>query len=291
MMKRDETMTSAMTAWLRVGRGRQWRAALLALLTIAAALALLSSCQQRQESNVLDNAYQALVAGRHAEVLTLTEQHLRQRPDDIDALLLNSYSVQVTASDRGAPSKAIFNLDRATNLAPSRYDVWYVYGWVLYENARYEDAIKALEKAEALIMDLKAPGASDQALLASARFLIGRCCMHSNLPKGLAYLQVLRLQEPYRRWPELYNTMAILSLKQGLYSNALGWLGEGLRLDPNNVGLLRNIAVVYDIYLANPRLARVFYVRCLGALGQDSPEAAKVREQIRRRLRQLPPES
>ncbi len=289
MMTQEETMNYALTTKSRVRCGRQGRGAFLALLAVAGLL-LLSSCQRRQESNALDDAYQALVAGRHAEVLTLTEQYLRQRPDDIDGLLLNSYSVQVTASDRGARSKAIFNLDRATTLAPSRYDVWYVYGWVLYENARYEDAIKALEKAEALIMDVKAPGASDQALLASARFLIGRCCMHSNLPKGLAYLQVLRLQEPYRRWPELYNTMAILSLKQGLYSNALGWLGEGLRLEPNNAGLLRNIAVVYDIYLANPRLARVFYVRCLGALGQDSPEAAKPREQILRRLRQLPQE-
>jgi hypothetical protein len=84
--------------------------------------------------------------------------------------------------------------------------------------------------------------------------------------------------------------MAILSLKQGLYSNALGWLGEGLRLEPNNAGLLRNIAVVYDIYLANPRLARMFYVRALGTLGQDGSEAAVHREQIMRRLRQLPRE-
>lgn len=277
-------MTSMRCAW----RGVRYRAALLVLLAVA--LPLLSSCRQRQEDTTLSDACQALAAGRHAEVQTLTEQYLRQRPDDIDALLLNGYSVQVTASDRGARSKAIFNLDRATNLAPSRYDAWYVYGWVLYENARYEDAMKALEKAEALIVDLKTPSSSDQALLANARFLIGRCCMHSNLPKGLAYLQVLRLQEPYRRWPELYNTMAILSLKQGLYSNALGWLGEGLRLEPNNAGLLRNIAVVYDIYLANPRLARMFYVRALGTLGQDGPEAAVHREQIMRRLRQLPRE-
>ena len=283
-------MKVAMTNIRLIWRGAQRGVTLLVLLAVAVALPLLSSCRQRQEDTTLSDACQALAAERYAEVQTLTEQYLRQRPDDIDALLLNGYSVQVTASDRGARSKAIFNLDRATNLAPSRYDAWYVYGWVLYENARYEDAMKALEKAEALIVDLKTPSSSDQALLANARFLIGRCCMHSNLPKGLAYLQVLRLQEPYRRWPELYNTMAILSLKQGLYSNALGWLGEGLRLEPNNTGLLRNIAVVYDIYLANPRLARMFYVRALGTLGQDGSEAAVHREQIMRRLRQLPRE-
>lgn len=280
-------MKRVMTNMRRVMRGIQPGAARVVLLVVCAALLLLS-CRREQESNVLDEAYQALIDGRHAEVLTLTDQYLRQRPDDIDGLLLNSYSVQVTATDRGARSKAIFNLNRATNLSPSRHDVWYVYGWVLYENARYDDAIKALEKADALLMGLTSPGASDQALLASVRFLIGRCCMHNNLPKGMSYLQALRLQEPYRRWPELYNTMAILSLKQGLYSNALGWFSEGLRLDPNNAGLLRNIAVVHDIYLANPRLARVFYVRSLGALSEDDPGGAKAREQIRQRLRQLP---
>lgn len=264
-----------------------WRGAKSALALLLLGLLLLS-CDRRAENTSLADAYQAMQEGRHSEVIALTEQYLRQRPDDIDALLLNSYSVQSCARDRGERSKAIFNLGRATTLAAGRYDAWYVYGWVLYENARYEDAIKALEKAETLILELKEPSAADQSLLADARFLIGRCCMHSNLPKGLAYLQVLRLQEPYRHWPELYNSMAILSLKQGLYSNALGWLGEGLRQEPNNAGLLRNIAVVYDIYLANAQLARVFYVRSLSALGNDTPGANKTREQIMRRLRQLP---
>lgn len=286
MMRTDTTTTATAAMAGRDGRhaARAWAWA----LSLALAVSLLPSCRPNDQPDELALASQALVDGRYAEVLTLTEQVLRRRPDDLDALLLNSYCLQLTATDRGARSKAIFNLDRATTLAPLRHDVWYVYGWVLYDNARYDDAFKALGKAEALLLGLSAPTASERARLADVMFLLGRCCMHNNLPKGLTYFQGLRRYEPYRQWPELYNSMAILSLKQGLYSNALGWLGEGLRFEPDNASLLRNVAVVYDIYLANPRLARAFYVRCLGALSPEAAGAAGTREQIMRRLRQLP---
>ena len=62
MMTQEETMNYALTTKSRVRCGRQGRGAFLALLAVAGLL-LLSSCQRRQESNALDDAYQALVAG------------------------------------------------------------------------------------------------------------------------------------------------------------------------------------------------------------------------------------
>ena len=246
------------------------------------AAAWLAGCAPGLDASEKQTAIIALQEGDYATAGVHADRYLRQNPDDVDALLLSSLCLARTASDMGGVNKAAYNLERATNLAPKRFDAWYLYGWLLYENGKYTEALTALDKAENVMpssLDINSPAR------ANLYMMIGVSCAHNNLPRGFSYLQALRRFEQFRTRPEVYNSLAILCLKQGDSAQALTWLLEGEKLAPENSDLLRNIAVIYDIYLNNPVLARRFYVRCLGSL---PPEKAGVTgAQIRNRLQQL----
>jgi tetratricopeptide (TPR) repeat protein len=115
--------------------------------------------------------------------------------------------------------------------------------------------------------------------------LLGRCCVENNLPKGQSYLQALRRYRSFASSPEIYNSLGILARKQGHYDRAREWFFDALAKDPDNAVVLQNIAVLYDVYLGKPDLARKFYVRSLAA--RQHIRDITNQAEIRRRLKQL----
>ena len=108
------------------------------------ATAWLAGCAPGLDASEKQTAIIALQEGDYATAGVHADRYLRQNPDDVDALLLSSLCLARTASDMGGVNKAAYNLERATNLAPKRFDAWYLYGWLLYENGKYTEALTAL---------------------------------------------------------------------------------------------------------------------------------------------------
>ncbi len=249
---------------------------LLALLSL---LLLLPSCTPPDSTAELLQAMQDAQKGLLGEALFRSELCLRNRPEDVNALLLNSYCIFTTASENTQKAKALFNLDKATRLAPESFTTWYYYGWALCENKQYREALPVLEKAFELLP--KNSPKKGEILL-----LLSRCSSHNNLQdKGLRYLQPLRIHPPFNRWPEVYNSLGILALNRSDYRNAEAAFKQALELEHNNPALLQNLAVTYDLYLNDRNKAKKTYIQCLLAIGNQKD--LQTRLKIQNRLRQL----
>jgi tetratricopeptide (TPR) repeat protein len=242
-------------------------------------LLFLPSCTPPDSTSELLQALQDAQGGLLGEALFRSELCLRNHPEDVNALLLNSYCIFVTATEPSQKAKALFNLDKATRLAPDSFTAWYYYGWALCENQQYREALPILEKA----FELLPAGSSKKG---EVLLLLSRCSSYNNLQdKGLKYLQPLRIHSPYNRWAEVYNNLGILALNRTDYPGAERSFKQALELEPNSPDLLQNLAVTYDLYLNDPIKAKKTYIQCLLALGNQ--EHLQTRLQIQNRLRQL----
>ena len=249
------------------------------LLMLLSVLFFLPSCTPPDSTSELLQALQDAQKGLLGEALFRSELCLRNSPEDVNALLLNSYCIFTTATESSQKAKALFNLDKATRLAPDSFTAWYYYGWALCENQQYREALPVLEKAFELL-----PEASPKK--GELLLLLGRCSSHNNLQdKGLRYLQPLRIHPPYNRWPEVYNNLGILALNRTDYHGAERAFKQAIELEQNSPELLQNLAVTYDLYLNNPLKAKKTYIQCLLALGNQ--KHLQTRLQIQNRLRQL----
>jgi tetratricopeptide (TPR) repeat protein len=217
--------------------------------------------------------------GRLAEAHFRSELRLRNRPEDVNGLLLNSFCIFTTATENSQKAKALFNLDRATRLAPDSFTARYYYGWALCENKQYREALPVLEKAFELLPD-------NSSKKGEILLLLGRCSSYNNLQeKGLRYLQPLRVHPPYDTWPEVYNSLGILALNRSDYRNAERFFKQALEMQRDNPAVLQNLAVTYDLYLNEPQKAKTAYIKCLMAMGNQ--KNLPTRLQIQNRLRQI----
>ena len=227
----------------------------LAAMLLAAALP--TGCARRDVNLLMSQAYAAARQGDLALAQDLTAECLKQNSSHTQARILNNYcrfSRQGSEADR---RQALYDFSKGTILEPDNFDCWFFYGWALAESGQTQQAIVPLEKALALLPPKGGPRPKVQLLL-------GRCYAENNLQdKALAILQPLQIRDPYRAWPELYNCLAMLALRRKQSPQAVRFLKEGLRRDPANEVLLRNLAIVYDVYVNSPAEACDYYRKCL----------------------------
>lgn len=261
---------------------RLYQAGNLGLL--ACLLLVLSSCHPPDLQLELQEAMAAAVAGQLESALHTSNRCLQAAPDNMDAVALNNYCLFMLNNDKATTDKVLFSMQRAIDQNEKRFDLHYFYGWMLYRQAKYPEAIEILERAYALLPESAAR--DNRATRGNLLFMMGRCCVHNNLPRGMGYLQAARAYEPFSNWPELYNGLAILSLQQKKWEDAASWLHAGLRLEPNNPSLLRNLAIVYDSYLNRKDIACQYYEQTLAVLDYGDN---KTRAAINAKLAQLKP--
>ena len=245
---------------------------------------LLAGCARQDMDTLMSQAYAAAQQGDLAAAQDLTDECLKQNASYMQARLLNNYcrfSRQGSEIDR---KQALYDLSKCTILYPDDFDCWYFYGWALAESGQTQQAIVPLEKAMLLLPTKGGPRPKVQLLL-------GRCYVENNLQdKALSILQPLQIRDPYRTWPELYNSLAMMALRRKQNEQAVRFLKEGLRRDPANEVLLRNLGVVYEVYVNNPAEACNYYRQCMKrALAREDREEAQLLAQhltrVSRRVR------
>lgn len=241
-------------------------------------LLLLTACAPPDAYNELSLALEAIQEGRLSDGLIYSELCLRSLPNDTNALLLNGYCQMMLSQDPNYKSTALFNLEKASRNADT-YAANLLYGWALCENKLYREAIPVLEKALE-----KMPPSSPRR--GAVLLLLSRCCVQSNLQdRGMRYSQPLRIHEPYRRWPEVYNNLGMLALKRADYREAARCFQQALQLSPREPRLMQNLAVLYDLYLNDSRKARGYYLDYMAtARIEDNPE---LYIQVQKRIGQL----
>jgi len=243
---------------------------------------LMFGCNTVGLDDELKAAREAAFQGDYDQAMQHTDLCLGIAPNNVDALLLHGFCLY-SSSSAGALSKAsaLRFLEKATKLAPTRLDAWLFYGWALYNNDMSHEAIEPLERALSL-------ASADSKYKGDIMLMLGRCCVHNNLQqKAMNYLQPLRVRKPYSQWPEIYNSLGMLSLHRGQIQEALDNFSKAYSLSPDNPDLLQNIAVTFDLHLQRPDHARRFYIKTLAALAKSPDQARKLR--LQNRLAHLSP--
>ena len=240
---------------------------------------LLAGCARKDVNMLMSQAYTSAHMGDLSRAQELTAECLKQNAAYMQARLLNNYCRFCRQDSEGDRKQALYDLSKCTILEPENFDCWYFYGWALAQSGQTQQAIVPLEKALALLPPKGGPRPKVQLLL-------GRCYTENNLQdKALAILQPLQIRDPYRNWPELYNSLGMMALRRKQSAQAVRFLQEGLRHDPGNEVLLRNLAVVHDVYMDSPAEACNYYRQCLKrTIDRGDKEEA---QQLTRRLMQV----
>ncbi len=254
------------------------------LLTTALALCLalgVTSCgNQPRIEETLVRAMDAASQGRYLEASQLALECRRYAPELPDAWILHSFATYMGASRATAREQAVYDLNKATRSFPDRYDAWLFYGWALLESGESRDAIRPLEEALKRV-----PQGSPHK--GKIQMLLGKCYLQNNLQaQALTILQPLRVKEPYRSSPELYNALGKLAIMRQNPQSAKNFFLEGLRFAPCDEVLLQNLAVTCDLYLNETKEAKKAYIQCLQVKqkGRQDPEGC---QRITNRLRAL----
>ena len=249
------------------------------LLTGIALLAMAAGCTQANIDDELQQGLAKAKAGDFAGALEHTDRCLRISPNSVNALLLHGFCLFSQPSAGGATrASAVRYLEQATKLAPDRFDVWYFYGWSHYENGMSHEAIPPLETA----LSLADPSSRDYGVVL---MMLGRCCVHNNLQqKAARYLQPLRVREPYKKWPEIYNSLGLLAVQRGAYQEAINLFADAYKLNREDPAILQNIAVTCDLYLNKPQDAKRYYAQTLAKL---PAKEVILRQRVQNRLDKL----
>ncbi len=106
---------------------------------------------------------------------------------------------------------------------PDVWNAWFMLGWALRRIGRFDDALKAFEKARSLEGGDTADTLNEMSI----------CCMEMNdLPKAKEYLEKAYLKAPENT--KIISNLGFLALKEGNPGTAGGYFQTVLEYDPND---------------------------------------------------------
>ncbi len=255
---------------IRVKRIALSAAALLVILF--AGIFLAPGCARPSSEVALKKAYQAVVAGNWEKGLEWANDCLRGEQENTKARIIKGLCLHELRHGK----RAARVLRKAVRNTPASFFAQYFYGWVLYENGRYGEALKPLRKAR----DLRKGSVETLVLLAGV-------ALHQDIPqKGLMYLQPLRRYSTFRDHPALYNDLGLMHLQLQHYEKALQNLRKAYEIAPENPVVLQNLAVYWDRYRNNSSKALHYYRLCKSASqqGGHKDRTVKVTQRLRNML-------
>ncbi|MFA4944489.1 MAG: tetratricopeptide repeat protein [Lentisphaeria bacterium] len=224
----------------------------------------------------LREAAQDVTIGNWVKAEELTTKILKKEKANVPALILNGLALY----HQNRLEEAERRLAQAAELAPAEFAPQYFHGWILVRQERYADALPPLRQAFQT-------QPRHQELLK----LLSRCCVEQNLPEGIRYLQVLSSFPEVNRKAAVHNALGYLALNQRNYPLAERKFKDAWMRENADLTAPRNLAVLYDQYLRNPREAlshyRAYHAQLL-RYGHQQELASQVEARIRQLEREAP---
>ena len=157
-------------------------------------------------------------------VQELAEKRIHSVPTDNEALVMLALALFYNEPDKPASIDHAINCMRQVLTADEeRYDLHFIYGWILLNTGHIQDARIPLQTAYNLhLKDTHAIGQDYQGLL---KFALGRCCMLNGLYEdALKYYGQAAQSTGYSDWSTLYNDMAYCQTVLQRYPDAMNSL-------------------------------------------------------------------
>jgi tetratricopeptide (TPR) repeat protein len=229
---------------------------------------LFAGCNGRPTGEMLKRAEQAAMAEqwKHAEVFAeKAAEYAEARSQALVLLALAKYHEDNML-------EGIETAEDAAEKFPNMFAAQYFYGWLLCQNEQWADALPPLRRAHEL-------NPSDVNTLV----LLAKCCIKQNLIQGVNYLQALARRNGFKDSATVYNGIAMLWLGRPNYIAAQRFFLKAHALDPENVVVLQNLAVLHDVYLNDEANALKYYRMCLrqSQLVRDEERVKAVVERLR----------
>ncbi len=168
-------------------------------------------------------------------VRELAEKHLRVVPTDNDATVLLALALFYT--ERNNPDsieRAIRYMRQVLTSETQRYDLHFIYGWILLNTGHYQESRIPLKAAYEL--HLKEPHTMGQDYQGMVKYALGRSCMLNSLyGEALKYYEQASKSLELNDWVTLYNDMACCYACLGDYVGAMNYLNLAMAKEKHNI--------------------------------------------------------
>ena len=199
------------------------------LLLLCAVSLLWYGCGAGDTKNAMKLAAKAAAKQDWQTVRELSEKRLHAVPTDNDASVLLALSLFYTERDKPTSiDRAINCMRQVLTSEPQRYDLHFIYGWILLNTGRHQEARIPLQAAYELhFKDPHTMGQDSQGLV---KYALGRCCMMNSLFKdALKYYEQAAKSTGFNDWCTLYNDMACCHVFMGNYAGAMNCLNQAMQ--------------------------------------------------------------
>ncbi len=199
------------------------------LLLLCTLSLLWYGCGAGDSKNTMKQAAKAAAKQDWQTVRELSEKRLHAVPTDNDASVLLALALFYTERDKPASIDRAINCMRQVLTNDSqRYDLHFIYGWILLNTGHYQEARIPLQAAYDL--HFKEPHTMGQDSQGLVKYALGRCCMMNSLFKeALQYYEQAAKSTDFNDWATLYNDMACCHAFMGNYAAAMNSLNTAIQ--------------------------------------------------------------
>ena len=272
---------------------------------------LFNSCTPTDPRSELQNAHKLMQQNQFDNALPRIRTCLDMDSENVDAIIANALCVyNLQPRDNDACKNARLKLSRVTStLAPTRFDAWYTYTWVLMEDMDYDKAVNAARRARTLFRSLhNLPShendvcdktdltlAKENLAYANLILMTADICRHNGLTEGMPFFKVALSIPSFAELPELYLAYAQWLLEAGRKRDAHIVASEATSKFSDNLPCAYNYALIdeycsREMKLPDPlrdKLIRKFdraftFARKSGNLAIEKRIAAKMAQLQRR---------
>lgn len=214
-----------------------------------------------------------LVPGKRGDwraVLSIVDRCLFEAPNCVDAKALKALALSNLIGQEGVDMEDAIELARqASTLEPDRYDLKFIYGWVLLQAGRTNDAIDPLKKAYGMhCIPNGNSKAVTQVSAGAIKYALGECYFRNNVyDEALKYFNEAIKHTPYMGWQSLHNNIAyIYFLRQDFGNMARIFERKDIFNNKDSYAFCINKGVLWD-YLSfpkyNPNITNEGQILCL----------------------------
>ena len=209
----------------------------ISICLLASIAFFMYGCGFSDSAQSINDAYNAAKRGDWEKTKSIAEHRIKEVPTDIDAAALLSLALFYTERDNPESMNRANNYIRqAVTEKPDRYDLAFVYGWILLNTGHTPESKQPLQAAYDLHLNEKA--SIGQETQGTIKYALGLCCLRNNtFDDAERYLNQAIKSTPYSTWSRLYSDIACSLAYNQNYKEALGFLNRAITVEKSRADL------------------------------------------------------